>query len=157
MKHEPHGDCYNIVCYYCCSPWNWNFLHSSVYCSSTILWTRDIYKMSNNFYSLPRRIPCRVLQMDTLLSHKRLSHAHTFLYETMSLSLQPRLGEGRSCPTCVVEGCSFFSYARGTGDERYILFKITALDLNDIYSFVSKNLCSMRNLGQSYATKCVWL
>lgn len=49
-----------------------------------------------------------------------------------------------------------FSYARGA-DERYILFKATALDLNDIYGFVSENLCSMRNLGQSHATRCVWL
>jgi len=108
MKHEPHGDFYIIVCYYCCSPCNWNFLHSFV-CSYTVLWTKGIYKTPNIFFSLPGRVQCRVLQMDTLLSHKRLSLAHAFFVrDNELLTLQPSKGEGRSCWTCVAEGNSFY-------------------------------------------------
>jgi hypothetical protein len=70
---------------------------------------------------------------------------HTpYLYETNEgLTLHPTQGEGRSHPTCVAEGSLFFFYALGTDERRYILFKVAALDLDDIYSSVSENLCSM--------------
>jgi hypothetical protein len=111
-------------------------------------------------FSHPRRILCRMLQVNTLLSDKHLSCAHDFSvrdeHRWMSVShYNPgRLREVLSDLRCWRE--LFFSYTYGT-DQRYILFKVTALDLNDICSFVSENFCSMRNLGQSYATKCVWL
>lgn len=156
MKHEPHGAFYNIVCYYCCSPCNWNFLHSSVYCSYTILWTTDIYKMSNNFFlshDAYHAEYCRWTHY--LVTNDYRVHTPFFCTRQWASHCNPDRVRGGHVRLALLKGARF-SYLRGT-DERYILFKVTALNLNDTYSFVSNNLCSMRNLGQLYATKCVWL
>jgi hypothetical protein len=85
MKHEPHGDFYIIVCYYCCSPCNWNFLHSFV-CSYTVLWTKGIYKTPNIFFLSQDAYNAEYCRWTHYLV-TNVYRLHTpFLYETMSFS-----------------------------------------------------------------------